>query len=429
VKRAFEVTTRASVERAYLVGVSLPHLPMEQAREHLDELAQLAETAGADVVGRVVQGRTRIDGATYVGSGMAERLKEECERHDANLLVFDDNLSPAQARNLEKILGINVIDRTELILDIFARHAKTQQAQIQVELAQLTYALPRLTRLWEHLSRQAGGIGLRGPGETQLEVDRRRIHQRMAALRRQLHKVDTRRETLRQGRNGMPLVALVGYTNAGKSTLMSRLTGAEVLVEDQVFATLDTTTRKLETKGHGSILVVDTVGFIRKLPDHLVTSFKATLEDTARADLFLHVVNAAHPAFLEQLEVTDTTLRSIDAGDAETIHVFNKIDELPLEELDGLRERYQEAVFISAREGVGIEQLREKIEEHLYGDNLEVEVKITAADGRGISRVQKLLHDAQRTYDGDTCVLRGTIESKLMGVLESVVGAEVRFII
>lgn len=427
-KRAFEVITRATIEKAYLVGVSLPNLPMERAREHLGELAQLAETAGAEIVGRIVQGRTRLDGATYVGAGMAERLKQECSSLGANLLIFDDDLSPAQARNLEEILGINIIDRTELILDIFARHAKTQQAKIQVELAQLQYALPRLTRLWKHLSRQAGGIGLRGPGETQLEVDRRRIHQRMGALRRQLKKIDTHRETLRQSHNGLPLVVLVGYTNAGKSTLMNSMTGADVVVKDQLFATLDTTTRRLEIPNHGGVLLVDTVGFIRKLPDHLVTSFRATLEDTARANLFLHVVNAAHPAFEEQLKVTDATLRSI-GSEAATIHIFNKVDEISLKEIDGMKARFPNAVFTSALHGTGIDALLGRIEESLFGDDFEVEVKIPAWNGRGISQVRGLLHDTRRTYEGDICVFRGTIEGKMMQILESVVGAEVRFII
>lgn len=427
-KRAFELTTRAEVERAYLVGVSLPDSRVAREHEHLAELALLAETAGAEVVGRSVQARTRIDGTTYVGSGKAAQIKEECERAGANLLIFDDDLSPAQARNLEKILGINVIDRTELILDIFARHAKTQQSKIQVELAQLQYALPRLTRLWEHLSRQAGGMGLRGPGETQLEVDRRRIRYRMTALRRKLKKVGRRRETLRQSRNGQPTVALIGYTNAGKSTLMRRLTGADVLVEDQLFATLDTTTRRITGGSHRDIFLIDTVGFIRKLPDHLMTSFRATLEDTAQADLYLHVVDASHDMYEEQMEVTDATVRSIENEDADTIYVFNKIDQLDPEWIEGLRGRHPEGVFISALEDRGVETLEKRIEDYFFSRNVKVEVKIPAGDGNGIARIRRLLHDVDGIFDDDVCVLNGTIESDQMGRLESVSNASIRYL-
>jgi len=428
VKSAFEVTTRATAERAFLVGVSLPQSSVAREREHLEELEQLAETAGAVVLGRTVQARTRLDGATYIGQGKARLIKEQCEELGVNLLIFDDELSPAQARNLEKILGFNIIDRTELILDIFARHARTQQARIQVELAQLQYALPRLTRLWDHLSRQVGGIGTRGPGETQLEVDRRRIRQRMAALRRKLKKVGQRRETLRLSRNGQPTAAIIGYTNAGKSTLMRQLTGADVLVRNQLFATLDTTTRRIATERHGEILVIDTVGFIRKLPNHLVTSFKATLEDTAQADVFLHVVDCSHHAFEEQVEVTDATIHTIEHGTTEMIHVFNKIDLLETDTIDGLRERYPDAVFVSAAEGQGIEELQTRVEQVLFGGNIRVEVKIAAGDGRGIARVREMLHDVVDDYDEDVCVLNGTIESGKMGHLESVAGVEVRYL-
>jgi GTP-binding protein HflX len=410
------------------VGVSLPDSPVARERDYLEELEQLATTAGAEVVGSVVQARTRIDGATYIGSGKADAIKRRCDELGANLLIFDNDLAPAQARNLEKILGRNVIDRTELILDIFARHAKTQQAKIQVELAQLEYALPRLTRLWEHLSRQAGGIGTRGPGETQLEVDRRRIHQRMSHLRRQLKKVSRRRATLREGRNGLPTAALIGYTNTGKSTLMRRLTGADAFVRNRLFATLDTMTRKVSMNDHGEVLLIDTVGFIRKLPDHLVTSFEATLADTAQADLYLHVVDLSHPAYVEQMEVTDATVRSIENEDVETVYVFNKIDRLPTRELAGLRERHPDGVFVSARDGDGVEELCDRIEAFFFGRNLRVEVKMPAGDGEGIARVYRLLRGASDAYDGDVCVIMGTIESNRMDRLESVDGATIRYL-
>ncbi len=391
---------------------------------------------------RTVQGRDRIDATTYIGDGKARELKDICEAWAVNLVVFDDDLSPAQAKNLEKLLNVRVIDRTELILDIFARHAKSTQSKIQVELAQLEYSLPRLKHFWQHLERQAGGIGTRGPGETQLEVDRRKIYQRISNLKRQLKKIDQRRETLRRGRSGRHVVALIGYTNAGKSTVMRRLTGADVLVRDQLFATLDTTTRRLNgNNGNGGngngnghapehdVLLIDTVGFIRKLPDHLKTSFKATLGDTAQAELYLHVVDVSHRAWEDQMAVADTTVNSIDNPGVETLYVFNKIDRLLPEFLDGLRQRFPNAVFISAAEGTGIDALRERIEHFFYGENVRVEVTLPAGDGKTISRVRRLLHDARNAYLNDLCVLIGTIESKQMNRLESIAGVQVRYLI
>jgi GTP-binding protein HflX len=445
VKKGFEITSHTRPERAYLIGVSLPASSVGQEHEYLDELEQLAGTAGADVVGRAVQARTRIDGATYIGEGKAREIKEACARTGANLLMFNNDLSPAQARNLEKILEINLIDRTELILAIFARHAKTQAAKIQVELAQLQYALPRLVRMWDHLERQAGGIGTRGPGETQLEVDRRRIHQRMASLRRELAKLSRRKDTVRRSRRELRVVALIGYTNAGKSTLMQRLTGAEVFIEDQLFATLDTTTRRLRTGSNGangsngggdgtgggrdSILLIDTVGFIRKLPHHLVTSFRATLEDIAQADLYLHVVDASHPAFEEHMEVTDNTVRDIENPGVSTVYVFNKLDRLDDTEVERLRRRYPDAVFVSARQNTGLDQLWDAVDTFFHGKNLRVEVKIPAGEGRTIARVRDILRNARGTFVDDVCVLNGSIETDQMGRLESVAGTEIRYLI
>jgi GTP-binding protein HflX len=446
VKRGFEITLHAQAERAYLIGVSLPNSSIAREHEHLDELEQLARTAGAEVVGKSIQGRTRVDGATFIGEGKAREVKEACIRTGANLVIFDNDLSPAQARNLEKILDINIIDRTELILDIFARRAKTQAAKIQVELAQLEYALPRLVRMWDHLERQAGGIGTRGPGETQLEVDRRRIHQRMGSLRRQLKKLSQTKLTIRQSRRDLHIVAMVGYTNAGKSTLMRRLTGADVFVENRLFATLDTTTRRVQNGKNGknggngngndngantrddSILLLDTVGFIRKLPHHLVTSFEATLEDIAQADLYLHVVDASHPAFEEHMEVTDNTVREIRSPGVGTIYVFNKIDLLSDAELARLRSRYSDGVFISARDNTGLEAMWDAVEAYYFGKNIKVEVKIPAGDGRTIARIRSLLHDPSGSFEDDVCVLHGTIESEQMGRLESVAGAQIRYL-
>lgn len=445
-RTTFEFIARARVERAYLVGVSLPGGSAASTHEHLEELAQLAATAGAEVVGRTVQGRSRVDITTYIGEGKVQELKAVCEQWAVNLVIFDDDLSPAQGKNLEKLLNVRVIDRSELILDIFARHAKTQQAKIQVELAQLEYSLPRLKRFWEHLERQAGGIGARGPGETQLEVDRRKIHQRISSLKRQLKKIDLRRETLRRARHGRHVAALIGYTNAGKSTVMRELTGADVLVRDQLFATIDTTTRRMNGqrrtpengnrpangsgngKGHHDVLLIDTVGFIRKLPDHLKTSFKATLGDTAQAELYLHVVDVSHPAWEEQRDIADMTVRSIENPGVETIYVFNKIDRVSPDLLEGLRQRFPDAVFISAVDGIGIETLRERIESHFCGKNVDVEVVLSAGDGKHISMARGLLRDTKNRYERDLCVLRGTIESRLMGRLEAIPGVRVKYL-
>ncbi len=444
-KRAFELITRARVERAYLVGITLPGSSVGATHEHLDELEQLALTAGALVVGRTVQGRARVDVTTYIGDGKVDELKQTCEELAVNLVIFDDDLSPAQAKNLEKRLNVRCIDRTELILDIFARHAKTQQSKIQVELAQLEYSLPRLKHFWQHLERQAGGIGARGPGETQLEVDRRKINQRIASLKRQLKKIDQHRETMRNARSARHTAALIGYTNAGKSTVMRRLTGADVLVRDQLFATIDTTTRRMSQSGNGNgngngngyangngnvhaILLIDTVGFIRKLPNHLTTSFKATLEDTAQAELYLHVVDVSHAAWEDQMEVADTTVRSIDNPGVQTLYVFNKIDRMAPPLLEGLRQRFPEAVFVSAMEGTGIDELRERIDAVFYGRNIQVEVRLSAGDGKTISLVRGLLHDTINTYEDDLCVMNGTIETKLMGRLEAIPGTHVRYL-
>ena len=435
-KRAFEVITRARVERAYLVGVAAGGSSPAAAHEHLDELEQLAITAGAEVVGRTVQGRGRIDPTTYIGAGKVTEIQEICEEWAVNLVVFDDDLSPAQAKNLEKILNVRVIDRTELILDIFARHAKSTQSKIQVELAQLEYSLPRLKSFWQHLERQAGGIGARGPGETQLEVDRRKIYQRIGNLKKLLKKIDLRRETLRRARGERHVAALIGYTNAGKSTVMRRLTGADVLVRDQLFATIDTTTRRLNGNGtgngngngHHDVLLIDTVGFIRKLPDHLKTSFKATLGDTATAELYLHVVDVSHPAWEEQMEIADTTVASIENPGVETIYVFNKIDRVPVEQLEGLRQRFPGAAFISAANGDGVDALRERVDAFFFGRNVRVEVTLPAGDGKTISLVRRLLHDASNAYRNDLCVLSGTIESKLMSRLEAIPGTHVRYL-
>ena len=377
-------------ERAILVGVSLPTSTVDAEHESLDELAQLARTAGATVVERFVQNRTRIDGRTYVGRGMAERIKQAAAFHDANLIVFDDDLRPAQGREIEKATGIKVIDRTELILDIFARRARTRVARIQVELAQLEYELPRLRRLWDHLERLGGGIGTRGPGETQLESDRRAVRKRIQILKKILKGVEVDRAEQRKRRDAMTRVALVGYTNAGKSTLMNALTDAGVPTEDLLFATLDATTRRLDLPEGGGALLTDTVGLIKKLPHHLVVSFHATLEEVAEADLLLHVVDASRPHCESYLEAADRVLGEIGVESRPVRFVFNKIDRVfEVGELERLRGAYPGALFTSATDGTGLDEVRRAIGAFVEEREEVLELEIPHTDGKTIA----LLHE------------------------------------
>jgi len=313
------------------------------SEDHLDELARLADTAGATVVGRMTQRIQKPTPAFYLGKGKVEEVRLVAEAAGATLLLFDEELAPVQGKNLEKALDFRVMDRAELILDIFATRARSNEAKMQVELAQLEYLLPRLARMWVHLSRIRGGIGLRGPGETQIETDRRMIRQKISRLKTDLADWERHRTLLRQGRErrDVPTGALVGYTNAGKSSLLRALTGAETFVEDRLFATLDTLTRETQFANGHRIRLVDTVGFIRKLPHHLVASFRATLEEAAEADVLLHVVDAAHPQWEEQVRVVDTVLADLELNGVRVIHVFNKMDRLS--DPDGFRQRVREA--------------------------------------------------------------------------------------
>lgn len=366
--------------------MSLPATTVEDEHESLDELAQLARTAGATVVDRFVQNRTRIDGKTYVGSGMIERIKRASEFHDANLLVFDDDLRPAQGREIEKATEIKVIDRTELILDIFARRAQTKVARAQVELAQCEYELPRLRRLWDHLERLGGGIGTRGPGETQLESDRRLVRQKIRILKKTLKEVEVDRAEQRKRRSSVARVALVGYTNAGKSTLMNALTDADVLTEDLLFATLDATTRRLELPGGHEALLTDTVGLIKKLPHHLVVSFHATLEEAAEADLLLHVVDVSRSHCERYLEVAQDVLEEIGAGERPTRIVFNKIDRVDnRHERDRLETTHPGAIFTSALEGEGLDEVTRAICAFVESREEILDVTVPVSDGRTIA--------------------------------------------
>ncbi len=371
--------------------MSLPNTRVEDEHESLDELAQLARTAGAMVVDRFVQNRTRLDGKTYIGSGMIERIKAAAATHNANILVFDDDLKPAQGREIEQAMEIKVIDRTELILDIFARRARTKVARAQVELAQLEYELPRLRRLWDHLQRLGGGIGTRGPGETQLESDRRSIRVRIKMLKKVLKGVEIDRQEQRKRRSHMVRVALVGYTNAGKSTLMNALSGADVLTEDLLFATLDATTRKIELPGGHEALLTDTVGLIKKLPHHLVVSFHATLEEVAAADLLLHVVDVSRPHCERYMDLANAVLRDMGVKEKATRLIFNKIDRLTDGNgLERLGRVYPGAVFTSAVNGEGLEEIRRAICAFVESKEEILNVTIPYSEGRLISTVYEM---------------------------------------
>jgi GTP-binding protein HflX len=369
-------------ERAFLVSVALPERPWISS-DPLEELHGLATTAGALVVGSLLQRRQNVIPATYIGKGKLAELQQQVQAADADVIIFDNDLSPAQVRNLEKATEIKVLDRSELILDIFATRARTAEARLQVELAQLEYALPRLRRMWTHLSRYTGGIGLRGPGETQLEEDRRLVDQRIRDLRHRLVEVQARKEREVRSRREEHTVSLVGYTNAGKSTLMNALTGADVYVEDKLFSTLDTRTRQWHLKDWGRVLLSDTVGFIRDLPHHLVASFKATLEETRQARLLLHVVDAGSLAAEEQIKAVKQVLDEIGCGDRATLLVLNKIDQVSDRSyIDVLKSHHPRAVAISAVTGQSLESLREAVMEMLSQDFADAEIETDAGNGR-----------------------------------------------
>jgi GTP-binding protein HflX len=357
VRASHAIVNPPRAERAVLVGRR--DIKSERGADSLEELERLTDTAGARVLGQLIQRRGRIHPATFIGKGKLDELKTQVEAGDADMVIFDDDLSPAQVRNLEKALACKVVDRSELILDIFARRARTREARLQVELAQLEYTLPRLTGLWKHLERQAGGIGTRGPGETQLETDRRIVRERIARLKKELQAVERERETQRRRRRRQFRAAIVGYTNAGKSTLFNTLTRAQVLVEDRLFATLDATTRQMVSPARQVALVTDTVGFIRKLPHHLVASFHSTLVEAIEADLLLHVVDAADPQFRRQIAAVDEVLETILEVPRPTLLVFNKTDLIgDPTVIEGLRVEFPGSFSVSARTGEGIDSLR-----------------------------------------------------------------------
>jgi len=347
------------------------------------ELEGLAKTAGARVVGRLSQQRERPHPATYLGKGKVEELEQLVKHHDADAVLFDNDLAPAQTRNLEKALDVKVLDRTEVILDIFSTHAQTIESRLAVELAQLEYALPRLKRMWTHLSRLKMGIGMRGPGEKQLETDRRLVEKRIHDLRTQLGEFERRKERQVSGRRGFMSISLVGYTNAGKSTLMNAMTAADVVVEDKLFATLDTRTRRWQLPNWGPVLLSDTVGFIRDLPHSLIASFKATLEETRQADLLLHVADASNPEVYEQIAAVYSVLEELDVEAKDTLLVLNKIDaEGAADRVHSLLNRYPHAVAISAKQKQGISELAHAVSAALSRSFQDVDVETSVSNGK-----------------------------------------------
>jgi GTPase len=394
-------------EKCILVGVPTRSNLKTAVDESLSELALLADTAGAEVVGRITQDRDRPEPATFIGKGKVEELHRRIMEEKIPLVIFDDDLSPAQVRNLERLMECKVLDRSGLILDIFASRAKSSEAKTQVELAQLEYLLPRLTRQWTHLSKQFGGIGTKGPGETQIETDRRLIRTRISILKEKLERIAKQRVTQRQGRTKHTRTALVGYTNVGKSTLLNLLAGSEVFVENRLFATLDPTTRLVPLDSSVSILMTDTVGFIRKLPHHLVASFKSTLEEITEADILLHVVDISSPYYEDQIHVVQDTLEDLGAGDTSTLVVFNKIDMLQDRSiLPTLSEKYPHCVFISAARGINILGLKDAVAQMLEKEFMVEEIVLPDSKQKLIAQLHDVGEVLERTYEEEKVIMK-----------------------
>ena len=424
-------TMKASPTRAFLVGVKLKDELQSDAESSLEELRRLAETAGMEVLAEIIQPKETPDPAYFIGRGKLEEAEAIVSELKVEAVIFDNDLTPAQTRNLEKALDIVVVDRTSLILQIFAQRAQTKAAKLQVDLAQLQYALPRLTRMWTHLSRlgtgggtaggsagRAGGV-VRGPGETQLQIDRRLIHSQISRVKKALQKVEKHRRVQRKQRQEMINVSLVGYTNAGKSTLFNALTSEHRLAEDKLFATLDPTTRLLDLPDNRHVLLSDTVGFLKKLPHHLVASFKATLEEVVEADLLLHVVDVAHPEAESQIDAVDEVLKELDAFERPTLMVFNKVDLLENEEYTQLfRNKYPDSLAISAQNGTGLEALKDLLAERFSTQDVEVSLALSYQDGKALDYLYKHGEVFDTDYQGESIRVKAKLPQRYLKALD-----------
>ncbi|MEJ5305133.1 MAG: GTPase HflX [Ignavibacteria bacterium] len=395
------------LEKVVLVGVILPKQDKRVVFDHLEELKLLCKTARGEVVKVFIQDLKNPNPAYLVGKGKAEEIAQFVQENNISAIIFDEELTPTQVRNLENLAKCKVLDRAAVILDIFASHARTREAKTQVELAQYEYYLPRLTRQWTHLSKQYGGIGTKGPGETQIETDRRIIKRKISTLRHKLEEIDTQRTTQRKQREKFFKVVLTGYTNAGKSTLLNLLTDANVLVEDKLFATLDSTTRLVRTKNGYEFLLSDTVGFIRKLPPNLIASFRSTLFEIVYADLILHIVDASHPNREEQIQVVEDTLKEINADKNKSLIVFNKIDLIEDKSIiEFLNLKYPQAIFISAERGININALIERIEKFIEENYVEEEVLLAPDKAYKLAFIQKFADSVESEFDNEMIKVR-----------------------
>ncbi len=408
-------------ERVLLVGLYGPDVPREIAKEHLDELERLTQTAGGYTVDKLLQNRTQADPGTYIGKGKLDELSSIVGSSQIDLVIFDDDLTPTQVRNIQRNTNAKILDRSGLILDIFAYRAKTFAAKTQVEMAQLQYLLPRLTRAWTHLSRQKGGIGTKGPGETQIETDRRLIGKRIATLKTKLEKLDRQRMTQRKGRRGMTRIALVGYTNAGKSTLMNALTTTNVFAEDRLFATLDSTVRKF-TIENKDLLISDTVGFIRKLPHNLIESFKSTLDEIRESDILLHVVDASSIVADDYIKVVQKTLEEIGADSKPVILVFNKVDNIEdKSRILALKREYPDAVWISASRHIGLNNLEAKVLEVMQKGLIRQTLEVPVKDYKAVSFIHDIALVEKEEYIDDTVRITFEIHDRYLGELKSLI--------
>ncbi len=413
-------------ERGIIVGVITPRTNRIEEQESLAELNFLAKTAHVEIIKTFIQTLPSLYPATYIGKGKMEEIKLYCQENDIAVILFDDDLSPAQVKNLEKEIERKIIDRSGLILDIFASRAKSKEAITQVKLAQMQYLLPRLSGMWTHLSKQYGGVGTKGPGETQIETDRRLVKTKISQLKHELREIETERFEQRKKRKEMFRVSLVGYTNAGKSTLMNLLSNADVFVEDLLFATLDTTIRQVEISSTLKILLSDTVGFIRKLPPNLIASFKSTLSEVLEADLLLHVVDVSYPNFINHIDVVNSTLEELNTLEIPTLLIFNKIDRIKeREQIHDLKNTYSNAIFISAQRGINIETLKESIAEKLQTNWLEETLTIPQSNNRLLAQLHEVAEIVSKDYVDNDIIVKVRIQKKVAEQVEKLLKRKV----